>query len=49
MTAEGASWSQRMAQALFDDATFDKTVEAIFEHVYESYQGDGKSGCMEVA
>lgn len=32
-----------LPQTLFDDAAFDKTVEAVFEHIYESYWGEGKS------
>jgi type I restriction enzyme R subunit len=32
-----------LPKPLFDDEAFDKTVEAVFEHVYESYWGEGKS------
>jgi hypothetical protein len=32
-----------LPQTLFDDAAFDETVEAVFEHIYESYLGEGKS------
>lgn len=32
----------KLPETLFPDDLFDKTVEALFEHVYESYQGEGK-------
>ena len=38
-----------LPQSLFDEAAFDKVVEKVFEHVYESYFGEGKSKYAEVA
>ena len=36
-----------LPKKLLPDAAFEKAVEAIFQHVYESYQGEGKSRYSE--
>jgi type I restriction enzyme R subunit len=36
-----------LPELLFDEAAFDKVVEEVFEHVYESYFGEGKSKYAE--
>jgi len=33
----------------YDKAEYERKCAAVFEHVYESYQGDGKSVFLEVA
>jgi type I restriction enzyme R subunit len=37
----------KLPESLFPNDLFDKTLEALFEHVYESYQGEGKSKYAE--
>jgi hypothetical protein len=36
-----------LPESLFDEAAFEKVVEEVFEHVYESYFGEGKSKYAE--
>jgi len=38
-----------LPEKVFSDDAFEKTVEEVFEHVYESNRGDGKSRYREEA
>jgi hypothetical protein len=38
-----------LPESLFDEAAFDKVVEEVFEHVYESYWGEGRRKYAQTA